>query len=64
MFLVGFMIGFFVAIAGAHGVAQWVESIQAEQARNAQLLESFQTFKAQTPPLPSYEESVPASWQE
>ena len=64
MFLVGFMTGFFVALAGAHGVAKWVESIQAEQARNAQLLESFQTFKAQTPPLPSYEESVPASWQE
>ena len=64
MFLVGFMIGFFVAIAGAHGVAQWVESIQAEQARRSQLLESFRTFKANEPPLPSYEESVPASWQE
>ena len=64
MFLVGFMIGFFVALAGAHGVAQWVEGIQADNARNAQALEQFQTFKAQTPPLPTYEESVPASWQE
>lgn len=64
MFLVGFMTGFFVALAGAHAVAQWVEAIQADQARNAQLLESFRTFKANEPPLPSYEESVPASWQE
>lgn len=64
MFLVGFMTGFFVALAGAHGVALWVESIQADNARNAQALEQFQTFKAQTPPLPSHDESVPATWQE
>ena len=64
MFLVGFMTGFFVALAGAHGVALWVESIQADNARNAQALEQFQTFKAQAPPLPSHDESVPATWQE
>ena len=64
MFLVGFMVGFFVAVAGAHGVALWVEGLQADNARNAQALEQFQTFKAQTPPLPSHDDSVPASWQE
>ena len=64
MFLVGFMTGFFVALAGAHGVAQSVEGLQADNARNAERLEQFQTFKAQTPPLPSHDDSVPASWQE
>ena len=64
MFLVGFMIGFITAIAGAHGVALWVESVQTKIARNAARLEQYQTFKAQTPPLPSHDESVPATWQE
>ena len=64
MFLVGFMVGFFVAVAGAHGVALWVEGLQADTARNAERLEQFQIFKAQAPPLPSHDESVPAAWQE
>jgi len=64
MFLVGFMVGFFVAIGGAHSVALWVEGLQADKARNAERLEQFQTFKAQAPPLPNHDQSVPATWQE
>ena len=64
MFLVGFMVGFFVALGGAHGVAKWVEGLQADNARNAARLEQFKTFKAQAPPVPNYDESVPATWQE
>ena len=63
MFLVGFMVGFVTAIAGAHGIALWVEGLQAKASRNAEQLEHFQTFKAQAPPLPSLDDSVPASWQ-
>tara|TARA_R110002073_G_scaffold330013_1_gene513330 strand:+ start:625 stop:819 length:195 start_codon:yes stop_codon:yes gene_type:complete len=64
MFIVGFMVGFVTAIAGAHGVALWVEGLQANTARNANRLKQFQTFKAQAPPLPSHDDSVPATWQE
>lgn len=64
MFLVGFMVGFVTAIAGAHGIALWVEGLQATAARNANRLKQFQTFKAQAPPLPSHDDSVPATWQE
>ena len=58
MFLVGFMVGFVTAIAGAHGIALWVEGLQAKASRNAEQLD-----KAQAPPVPNYDESVPATWQ-
>ena len=64
MFIVGFMVGFFVAVGGAHSVALWVEAVQADTSRNANRLEQFQTFKAQAPLLPSHDDSVPATWQE
>lgn len=64
MFIVGFMVGFVTAIAGAHSAAKWVEAVQADTARNANRLEQFQTFKAQAPPSPTFDDSVPATWQE